>query len=62
MEEEDNRKRVQKQSKSESQHPFDGPPTSSRRSTGMHPPVQVLQSVSIGTEYLHHIPNTPKGA
>ena len=33
MEEEDNRKRVGKQSKSEGQHPFDGPPTSSRSST-----------------------------
>ena len=33
MEEEDNRKRVGKQSKSEGQHPLDGPPTSSRSST-----------------------------
>ncbi len=57
MEEEDNRKRVQKQSKSEGQHPFDGP-----LELQFQPPVQVLQSVSIGTEYLHHIPNTPKGA
>ena len=42
MEEEDNRKRVEKQCKGEGQHPFDGPPTSSRSSTSDNDSVNFL--------------------